>query len=419
MRRSLLLALAWTLTVSSGLAADEAMAPEVTISAQDCQEYAPAVAYNSNRDQFLVVWFEVCSTPTTYRRVLSRRLQGDGRPVDGTVLVVEPVGGDGHDRMAPAVAYDRVADRYLVVYAYDYGGDGSDWDIRGLFLAGTGNGTVGDEITFAASGHHERVPVAAYSTISQKFMVSWHREDIVNGNSIWGAVFAFGAAPTFFGVATGAHRSSPDLSYDPFANRFAVSYDSVTDVYGVLVDPAGGVGAETPTAATSELEYYSATASCENWQHLAAWQAFDTPGGDYDIYARFLFGNGAYDGESFWVAGYSGDELNVEIACRFGDIDYLLVFETEWGDATFGIAGKRIRATKVTRPGFDVRAPNAGETGLAHNPAVAGGRTGWLVAWEHKRQGSPYSDIHGRVVWELFADGFEWGDAGCWSATSL
>ena len=418
MRRSLPLALACLLAVTSALCAEEAMAPEVTLSAQDCQEFWPAVAYNSSRDQYLVVWYEDCTAPTPHRRVLSRLLQVDGQPVDGSIVVVEPDGGDGHDRMQPAVAYDRVADRYLVVYGYDYAGDGSDWDIHGIFLAGAGNAMVGDEMTFAASGHHERAPVAAYSTISQKFMVSWHREDPVNGDSVWGATFAFGAAPTFFGVATAGNRSSPDLSYDPFADRFAVSYDSVTDVYGAMVDPTGGLGAETQTAATAELEFYSAVASCENWQHLVAWQAYDTPGGDYDLRARFLFGNGTYDGASFAVAGYGGDELNVDIACRFGDIDYLLVFESEWAGDVFGIAGQRMRATKVARPYFDVRAPAGGETGVGRHPAVAGGRTGWFAAWEHKRQGSPYSDIHGRVVWELFADGFEWGDTGCWSSVS-
>ena len=55
---------------------------------------------------------------------------------------------------------------------------------------------------------------------------------------------------------------------------------------------------------------------------------------------------------------------------------------------------------------------------LQDSPAVAGGRFGWFVAWKHWDPGYSHYALHGRVVWSLFADDFEWGTTATWSAVS-
>lgn len=94
MRRFLLPALAGWWMLPGLLGAEETMAPEIVVSARDCHESAPDVAYDSSRDLYLVVWYEVCPTPATTRRVLARRLHSDGHPVDGFDWDIRGSAGD-------------------------------------------------------------------------------------------------------------------------------------------------------------------------------------------------------------------------------------------------------------------------------------------------------------------------------------
>lgn len=49
---------------------------------------------------------------------------------------------------------------------------------------------------------------------------------------------------------------------------------------------------------------------------------------------------------------------------------------------------------------------------------MVAGEQGFLVGWEHERQGTSYQDIHGRLVTDgFFEDGFESGDTLEWSTT--
>lgn len=404
-----------SLLLPSTLGAEEAMTPEVVVSQADCYEYSPQAAYNSLRDEYLVVWELVCSSATPVRQVRARRLDRYGRPL-ATAFDVGPA-GDTRDRGEPAITYDLDHDRWLVAYIYDYWGDGSDWDLRARFLDWDGTRPDWAEFTVQASGLDELEPTVAYDELADKFLIAWRLQDLATWSRIWGAAFVFGAVPSPFAIADAANREQPDAAYEPFADRFVVAYDSVSDVFAKRVDPTGSAEAELPLGILPELEFYPATANCRNWQNLVVWQwQFAT--GDFDVLGQFLYGSGALDGGNVLVSGSSFDETNVDVACRWGGTDYLIAHEATTSFGTSGVFGRRIATTKILRSPFPVRAPGTGEAGLAFNPTVAGGRAGWLVAWEHLRGAGGYNDIHARVVWDLFADGFEWGSTANWSAVS-
>jgi hypothetical protein len=412
MRIPTLLLLGAALAAPAALPADEAMAPEVTVSAEDCMAYLPQVAFNSLRDEYLAVWHDSCSAGPPYRRILARRLDRYGRP-KGAVFQASPSGGSDYDRAQASLAYDRVNDRYLVVYVYDYWGNGSDWDVRGRYLAGDGTPS-GDEFVVAATSLHEWNPEAAFSHVSRKFLVAWTREDPASPETVWGSLFAYGATPGSFPLSPGAagNRVSPDLSYDPFADRFTAAFDTGSDVVAAMVDAAGALGAEFAIAAWPDVEIAPAVASCENWQHVVVWQSFHTPG-KYEMYARFLFGSGSSDGGPLHLSGTTADERHGEVACLFGGIHYFVVYEQEYAGGAIGISGRRVSSTKAMREEVVIRTP------AGYRPAVAGGRAGWLVVWAHERPASVYQDIRARAVWELFADGFEWANTANWSLVQL
>jgi hypothetical protein len=413
MRRFPLVVLALLASTPAPLAAQLTMGPEVAVSEQDCYKFAPQVAYNSLRDEYLVVWHDICASGTPASHVYGRRLDRWGKPV-GNVFEVG-ASADGRDRWDAAIAYDSVGDRYLVTYTHDYNGDASDFDIRGRFLAWNGPNPEWSEFSVALTGYDEQGSRVAYSPTSAVYLVVYEREDETLGWVVDGALFAFGVGPTWFNIAVSGLRVDPDVAYDSFFDLFGVAYDDQSDVYVTVVDHEGDVYfPEGMVSSSYRAEAYPAVASCLA-QYLVAWD-HQWEGADFDVWARFLYVNSQPDGDPFWVAQTYAVERTPRIACLSGGLEYLLVFSEEV-DGDDVACGNRYTSTRDSSGMFEIRAPAPGETGIASWPSAAGGRIGWLVAWRHQRQvGTPYSDIHARMVWELFADGFEWGSTASRSA---
>lgn len=415
MRSSRLWALvALVLFAAPGFAA-EAMAPEVTTSNQDRMEYLPQIAYNSDRDEYLVVWhdFDAAATPT--RRILARRLDRNGRPLSGP-LVVSPT-GDDRDRAQAAVAYDRVNDRYLIVYVYDYNGNGSDWDVRGRY-ASWNLQSLGAERTISDYTDSEWNPKVAFSWPSQTFLVTWTREPATGPQVVRGALVTQSTVGGNLLIAThpSQNRQSPDVAFQPYGDNFLVAYTSGADVFAKTVAATNGaLGGEVAVAAWPDAESAPAVASCENYQYVVVWQSAVSGAGN-EVYARFLYGDGTIYTAPIHISGTTSNEQRPDVACAYGDIDYVVTYEQQYTNLQYGVSGRRITATQVLRPEFVIRAVGGSETGVTFHPRVAGSREGWLATWEHRRQGSSYQDIHDRAVWSLFTDGFEWGNTNLWSS---
>lgn len=420
--RAVALVLVPLLFAPLGAYADEPMAPERMVSSQEAMEYLPHVAYNSTRDEYLVVWhdkWDVVMVGQPYRRIMGRRFDRSGAPVGG-IFVVSPL-VDNRDRGQPAVAYDGSADRYLVVYLYDSSGSGADWDVRGRFLQGSG-ASAGGEFVIADTGKDEAAPEVAFSFLSNKYLVTWWTQR-PTGSTVDGAIFAFGQTPGAFSIAAEAaeERVDPDVAYQPVGDNFLVAYTDGVDIYAKIVGANGTVGPEIGIAGWPDTESDPSVASCANFQYVVSWNSLVGPT-DKEVYVRFLFGDGTIDGGPILIFGAAFREQHSDLACTHRDIDYLVAFEGQYSNefGPFGIWGRRIAATKALRDEFDIRGVYIGETGdVATRPALAGGVSGWFVAWEYDRQGSTFQDIHGRVVWadEIFADGFEGGTTIHWSST--
>jgi len=120
---------------SSSTAAPSAPSPllgnELVISARSSDEYGPDIAYNSNHNEYLVVWENIW--PSGHHNVCAQRVSGDGR-----LLSWFAVSSNSNKQMNPSVAYDPVHDRYPVVWAYEVWGNDSDWDVYGRFIQWNG-----------------------------------------------------------------------------------------------------------------------------------------------------------------------------------------------------------------------------------------------------------------------------------------
>lgn len=424
MRSALSLTLASSLAAAppSALAADEAMSPEVVIRDVDplCSSKKVDVAYNSLRDEYLVLWSDSCLVaPGAWSQSLhGRRHSPSGLPLGPAFEVVSS--SDGHSRGAPSIAHDRVNDRYLVVFTYDYTGTGDNWDVHGRFLDWTGPRTDWQEFLIAWHGANELDPKAAFSHISQKFLVTYTANPGAF-TTVHGAFLAFGGAPGGFPVGNSAtgDRLSPDLSYDPIADRFAVPHDDGSDIFARFVDAnPQAVGSEVAVSSATEIESTAAAASCENSQHLFTWSVVNSSL-DLGVMARFFLGTGAVDGDAFVLYNSVGDDRSPDVACRFGGTDYLVaqVVQEATSDDR-GVWGRRVSSSKTLRDPFAIRGVGYLENLALETPAVAGGKSGWFVVWRHWNFASSTYEVHGRAVWDLLADDFEWGAVATWSAAT-
>jgi len=147
-----------------------------------------------------------------------------------------------------------------------------------------------------------------------------------------------------------------------------------------------------------DTEIHPAVAACkEADQYLVAWQS---SAGNQDIYARFVKGDGTVDSVHH-LRGTTIAEVEPDVACNMSGRQYLVVWQQQYSSlqGSYGIWGRLVSADKTMSLEFGIIAGGwVGAPADRTDPAVAGGYTNYLVAWEHERYGTFYQDIHGRLI---------------------
>ncbi len=183
------------------------------------------IAYNVAADEYLVVWRRMWTTADGDIR--GARLRGDNG------AVINPPGefvinNKPEDQQSPAVTTND-QHRYLVVWQHAFPGPCCDWDIRGQELDVAGN-PEGSEFTIASSTDDETDPaVAARAGPIRDYLVTWQRttssgETIEAGR--WGDM-----TPSFFEVANVAFWASenPGVAWGGASALIVYAADSQGD----------------------------------------------------------------------------------------------------------------------------------------------------------------------------------------------
>ena len=380
---------------------------EVIVSQLDNEKFLPSVAYNGEREEFLIVWHNLWPGS---RDVNAARVDRFGRVISSFNVTT-----GANDRAQPAVAYDPVRDRYLIVWIYDYYGDGSDWDVYGRLVPWYGPDPALTEFPIYSATDSQWNPKVAYSTGDDEFLVAWGNTSASALASISLGYVAADGNP-YYAVTLAGDAShnylNPAITYNQLRNEYLVAYEiDQVDIAARRVNYLGPVGSQVIVAAWPDAEVDPAVAACPGQdQWLVAWQN-SAP----DVYARFLFGDGSVDGAPLLVPTYPPPNDAPAVACLPGGARYLVTWEEDYSGGVSGIIGRALGANKVfLTPELEVRPVFAGQLRDAKTPAVAGGSLGWSVAWVQEREGSTYSDIHAAMVWAVFADDFETGNTAMW-----
>jgi len=197
----------------------------------------PDITFNVATAQFLVVWEEPGGSSGI--DISGRRLSLAGFN-EGNAFSVN---ADLYDQQHPSVT-TNTQHRYLVVWQYDFGGTGTDWDIKGQFLDVSGS-KVGGVQSIAMTYDNETLPALAANGGIEEYLTVW-RKDTAYGTGIWGRLLYtdFSALGSFeidppgggdhYLTAAGCHNSGYLVTY----TRDPGDPSIYGDIYGrMLLEP--------------------------------------------------------------------------------------------------------------------------------------------------------------------------------------
>lgn len=401
--------------------AQTALSHEFEVKVLDNRQSAPVIAYADDHEEFLVVWTNIWSDAGgTHRDTYGRRVDKFGQPLSYAFTI--SVGA--HDRSQPDVVYDWVNDRYLVVWAFDKNGDGSDWNIRGRFIPWSGPDPNQKEFIIYSFGSVDQNPSVEYSFTapapdSGSFLVVW--ESVGPPSEILGRQILGGG--TFFPICPIASsptedRHKPALAYNFGTDEYLVVYERDNDIAGTIVEEHGfPVVTEFAIAGGSDTHTRPSVAAALN-RYFVTWSTDDHVY-DVNVLGRMVNRAGTVDFNTVEVATVSsGASLYSDVTYNFHENNFLVVLQQEYDTDVFAILGQTVNLDKSMPYGFAVRGTPPSEPLFCREPTAACGTIGCAVVWGHDRQGTTFADIHGRMVWHLFADGFEGASTDTWSSST-
>lgn len=152
----------------------------------------PVVAWNANRDEYMVAWDGADNTPPYAlgeREVYVQRLTGDATelgPNDRRVSDVGPPGDSAYDATDASIAYNATADEYMITWDGDDNAGGLVDDEQEIFaqrLAYDGSEVGSDDQRISDVGPNGSTATAAngsrviYNPRSDEYLVVWYADE--------------------------------------------------------------------------------------------------------------------------------------------------------------------------------------------------------------------------------------------------
>ncbi len=282
---------------------------EFPISTQANEQRSPAVAYNSTDNQYLVVWDDLRPRKSIGGNdIYGQRVSGAGTLLGGEILVSTVVVAY---RYAPAVAYNSIDNQYLVVWPDNRAPD-CILCIYGQRVSGAGVLVAGEVLISSQGGSFLSFGLAlAYNSTGNQYLVVWDDDregpysSDIHGQRVSGAGALLGGE-----ISINIHESvqyAPDVAYNSTNNEYLVAWhdyrNDAPDIYGQRVSATGTlIGGDFPisTAASDQLVPEVAYNSTSN-KYLVTWTDYR----DYFcldliyVYGQMVSGAGALEGGNF------------------------------------------------------------------------------------------------------------------------
>ncbi len=234
----------------------------------------------------------------------------------------------------PAIAYSSANQRFLVVW--DDLRDAGSTDIYGQLV--NADGTLnGSNIPISTAPNGQSDPAIAYDSVNQRFLVVWSDARRSTGRDIYGQlVNADGAliGPDFAVPNTNNYYYiNPAIAYDSANQRFLVvfsSYSSIDidyDIYGQLINANGAITGSifAISEAVTDQMYPHVAYDIANQRFLVVWEGFQT----FSIYGQYVNANGTLSGSNFVINNDANRQRSPKVAYNSNYANLLVAFVTQ------------------------------------------------------------------------------------------
>lgn len=356
-------------------------------------EQEPAVAYNTQQSEYLVVW--------EGNGIWGQRIAASGGLMGSAFQI--STGG-----YSPDVTYNNTANQYLVVWQTD-----EDVVAQRLSDSGASVGSfiyvgVGD----SSSGYYYDQPAVVYASTSDRYLFVYRYHQTSDGGSIiWAESYQTnGTWDTDFTITTYSTTEKPerpDVAYNRSRNEFLIVWQktvgSDVDVYARLAKMTGGAGTqggEFYVAATGYDEIGPAVAAIptvvNQGQYLVAWESDD--GVDTDVGTMTVSWDGTAAATYYFVAQTGWGENSPAVAGCESNQEFLVTWT--WVPVITPPAMLEVQAKTLDINGVPIETlPVTVGGGQVFDSAVAAGSAGdFLVAFDDNETFATYSrGIYGRM----------------------
>lgn len=371
-------------------------------SDRDNSQELPAVAYNTDRAEYLVVWSERATGE--YYKIRAQRLSKDGTRLSSFLISAQ----NDVDYFSPDVAYNSVHQQYFVIYDY-HDSDASEQGIRAKTIAGDG-GTGGTEFTIVhgAAGDPEpyHSPAVAYASTADRYLIAFVYFSAYDNV----LVTAYDHEGTRYGEFVSLAGTSlypiekPELAYNSARNEFLVVWQQQAyvdgssqskDIYGRRVEMSGGVNAlDAPFAIsddTTDEEKNPTVAALPNagadGQYLVVFE-YDNLIDNHLLRGRAIGGTGALDYLITFPYHVSSDAQKYPaVAASESASRYLVAWYQQRHDTTAldsEIVGRAVAADGTLLGGLLQGSQSLGGGYRVYGSSIAAGPVGdFLVVFEN------------------------------------
>jgi hypothetical protein len=252
------------------------------------EDWFPAVAWNQTANEYLVVWEDLRSDSTRGHDIYGRRVGADGARLGADLRISGPK-ATGNENY-PAVAWNQDANQYLVVWQDDRNSSTRHYDTYGRRVGADGARLGGDiRISGPQAIGEEWEPAVACNQTAGEYLVVWgdFRDDLTGGSDIYGRrVGADGARLGGDLRISGANNASweekPAVAWNQVDNEYLVVWQdwrnvstSGANTYGRRVGDGGaGMGGDFLISGPNTTNDYNPAAAwnqADN-EYLVVWQ---------------------------------------------------------------------------------------------------------------------------------------------------
>jgi hypothetical protein len=386
----------------------------------------PDVAYNTLRNEYLVVWSGDDSAGPLVNdefEIFAQGLDATGAEVganDRRISDMGPDGDTGYSAFHPDIAYNANSNQYLVAWSGDDDTGPLVVSEKEIFVqrldttgaeVGANDRRISDMGPDGNTGFDTAEPAIAHDPTSDQYMVAWQGEDDT-GSLVENEFEIFAQRLSASGAEVGANdrrisdmgpngdtianADSASIAFNPTTNEYLVAWEgddiggpfmNETEIYIQRLDAAGTqVGANDQRIshmgpdgdAAFRANFPSVAVGPGGSEYLVTWDATDDGpalNGGFEVYAQRLAPDGAEiggDDMRVSVMGAEGDPLSdglqSSVAFNPTSNEYLIAWE---GDT--GIAPLVNNKSEVYARRFGAGTPAGGGTVPGGGPLPAGG----------------------------------------------